>query len=691
MKKNWQLTLAVLTPFTITPMALIISCANNNSNTAAESGNNGTNSGSTGQTGNSSGNNGNNVSDNNQFVQGKKPTYEETFKDDLPTQKPQSPVGPEKPEPKPTSDQVLTQSGGTVNGLEATSFANVVKQLELLPSTKIDDLTDDVLSKTLGISGMKVQILEGDTLKGTLKLKLVKTKKTNLVLAQAANQPAEQVVEISGFNPIFHNKYQYSNFKLNPSAWVYNLLDMVDHNGNFNADEAWKRIQFLSSDQWNDLIDDATIEVVKPNESTNNKLEKKSWASVIRDHKFKVFADKMIPAQKNEPAKISLKISANAPFTAMRYDLKSKKWVPQMNGKDPVRVDNGFVLQTGEALVLPLKASLAAEGVLNRTQVFEPYFNDLYPSALATTILQKVKKTPGAFINNMIFNDLVFGGRAKEVAKKYFNNQSISFVYYQPEKLLFADDFYDTFRFGIQIAIGGKIQTKNEGPSPLVKNLEVVDKTKSLNVLKQQLTNTTTQLQLKKDSLIRKNIIKLLKDNAALKTEIDKGLAGQTINLKDKEVTTATSNMNKHFVLTNNLNKTPLYNNNLLNPQNKEQNQKSLQLWANEFDLKFLNNPLVLDYEVDPNNLKPAKGHLNFETGLYNLDEQNIFTVNSIFFELYSGAEPKEKLPLQISSNNKVIGVNFKVQFLAGLGNSTIGPLMLPLDVSFTFDQADWK
>ena len=346
MKKNWQLSLAVLTPFAIAPMALIISCSNSNSTT--ESGNNGANnSGSTGGSTNNSGNG------NSQFVQGKKPSYEETFKDDLPTQKPQSPVGPDKPEAKPSSNQVLTPAGGTVNGLQAASFANVVKQLELLPSTKIDDLTDDALSKALGIQGMKVQILEGDTLKGTLKLKLTKTKKSSLVLTQATNQPAEQIVEIKGFSSIFHNKYRYSNFKINPSAWVYNLLDVVDRNGNFNTEEAWKRIQFLNSDQWNEIIDDATIEVVKPNESANNKLEKKSWASVTGDHKFKVFADKMIPAQKDQPAKISLKISANAPFTAMKYDLNSKKWIPQMNGKDPVRVDNGFVLQTGEALVLP--------------------------------------------------------------------------------------------------------------------------------------------------------------------------------------------------------------------------------------------------------------------------------------------------------------------------------------------------
>ena len=125
-------------------MALIISCGNNNSNTAAESGNNGTNSGSTGQTGGST-NNGN-AGGNSQFVQGQKPSYEETFKDDLPTQKPQNPVGPEKPEPKPASDQVLTPGGGTVNGLETTSFVNVVKQLELLPSTCLlytSDAADD--------------------------------------------------------------------------------------------------------------------------------------------------------------------------------------------------------------------------------------------------------------------------------------------------------------------------------------------------------------------------------------------------------------------------------------------------------------------------------------------------------------------------------------------------------------------
>ena len=671
MNKKLLLSTVALLPLMISPIAIVASCSSSSDNS------NGGGSGSSG--GNGSG------TTNGQFGEGQKPGYNESFVDDLPTKKPESVLGPETAEPKPPAADILKPEGGKVNGLEAKTNANVVKQLELLPSTRIESLSDSELTKLLGVSGAKVEILEGDTLAGTLKLKV--TSPSTVVLAEGVETKAnnEQIIEVSGFKPIYQDKYKYTDFKINASWWIYYLLDVVDKDGKFNVDEAWKRIQFLNSEQWNKIIDDVTIEVIKPNADASTAPQKKSWKA-LTDHKFEVYADKIIPASGNEPAKISLKIAANAPFNAMEYKAATKTWVEKKDKNNkPIRVPNGMVLQAEQALALPLNYQRASEGVLYYTTAYEPYFADLYGSVLRSTIIEKTKQVPDFFINNMVFNDMVFGGRAKEISKKYFNGQTLAFAYDKPDTI-FADDSWNVFRFGVKLVINGKIQDKIYGNKPAVVKLELFDKTKSIEDLKKTLKQVRTKLELKETSVIKKNIIKLMKEDAKIKGEIDKGLSGTAINTSE----VLKSSIKK--ILTNGLDKAPFYNVSLGKPLNKEQTKKNLELWDKEFDFKFLNQPMNIDFDLNPDQLKPEKGHLNFDTNMYNYDDKNIFTIQGIFFELYDSPQDTNDLTLQISAdaNSKTIKVSIKAKFDAALGNSTVGPVALPVDLSFSFAQADW-
>ena len=671
MNKKLLLSTVALLPLMISPVAIVASCSSSSENS------NGGDSGSSG--GNGSG------TTNGQFGEGQKPGYNESFVDDLPTKKPESVLGPETAEPKPPAADILKPEGGKVNGLEAKTNANIVKQLELLPSTRIESLSDSELTKLLGVSGAKVEILEGDTLAGTLKLKV--TSPSTVVLAEGVETKTnnEQIIEVSGFKPIYQDKYKYTDFKINASWWIYYLLDVVDKDGKFNADEAWKRIQFLNSEQWNKIIDDATIEVIKPNADASATPQKKSWKA-LTDHKFEVYADKIIPASGKEPAKISLKIAANAPFNAMQYDAKTKRWVEKKdNAGKPMRVPNGMVLQAEQALALPLNYQRASEGVLYYTTAYEPYFADLYGSVLRSTIIEKTKQVPDFFINNMVFNDMVFGGRAKEISKKYFNGQTLAFAYDKPDTI-FADDSWNVFRFGVKLVINGKIQDKIYGNKPAVVKLELFDKTKSIEKLKEELKKVTTKLELKETSVIKKNIIKLMKEDAKIKPEVEKGLSGNKINHNG----TLAKSIDK--ILTNALKNKPFYNVSLGKPLNKEQTKKNLELWDKEFDFKFLDQQMNIDFDLNPDQLKPEKGHLNFDTNMYNYDDKNIFTIQGIFFELYDSPQDTNDLTLQISAdaNSKTIKVSIKAKFDAALGNSTVGPVALPVDLSFSFAQADW-
>lgn len=671
MNKKLLLSTIALLPLMISPVAIVASCSSSSDNS---------NSGDSG----SSGGNGSGTT-NGQFGEGQKPGYNESFVDDLPTKKPESVLGPETAEPKPPAADILKPEGGKVNGLVADKNANVVKQLELLPSTRIESLSDSELTKLLGVSGAKVEILEGDTLAGTLKLKV--TSPSTVVLADGVEIKAnnQQIIEVSGFKPIYQDKYKYTDFKINASWWIYYLLDVVDKDGKFNTDEAWKRIQFLNSEQWNKIIDDATIEVIKPNADANTTPQKKSWKA-LTDHKFEVYADKIIPASGKEPAKISLKIAANAPFNAVQYDAKTKRWVEKKdNAGKPMRVPNGMVLQAEQALALPLNYQRASEGVLYYTTAYEPYFADLYGSVLRSTIIEKTKQVPDFFINNMVFNDMVFGGRAKEISKKYFNGQTLAFAYDKPDTI-FADDSWNVFRFGVKLVINGKIQDKIYGNKPAVVKLELFDKTKSIEDFKKTLKQVRTKLELKETSVIKKNIIKLMKEDQKIKGEIDKGLSGTAINKSE----VLKSSIKK--ILTNGLDKAPFYNVSLGKPLNKEQTKKNLGLWDKEFDFKFLDQQMNIDFDLNPDQLKPEKGHLNFDTNMYNYDDKNIFTIQGIFFELYDSPQDTNDLTLQISAdaNSKTIKVSIKAKFDAALGNSTVGPVALPVDLSFSFTQADW-
>ena len=216
MKKKWLFSGASL--FSLTPLLIIVSCANNSTASSGEQP-----SEQPGQSGSGT----------------KPPTPEPT---------PNPPTGTDQP----TID--LNPAGQTIaNGkLKVSAYGELIADLNLFQSnTYLPEINDQLFNQTLEqnskYTNWKLKILpNSSTATGQLFLELTNSK--------IANFSAQ--IEISGFetftNPDKKVQLQYSNFQLNQKLWFEQLKPIQTSNNK-------QDIKNISSDDWIQLLNDFTI------------------------------------------------------------------------------------------------------------------------------------------------------------------------------------------------------------------------------------------------------------------------------------------------------------------------------------------------------------------------------------------------------------------------------------------------
>ena len=228
MKKKWLFSGASL--FSLTPLLIIVSCANNSTASSGEQP-----SEQPGQSGSGT----------------KQPTPEPT---------PNPPTGTDQP----TID--LNPAGQTIaNGkLKVSAYGELIADLKLFQAdTYLPEINDQLLNQTLEqnskYTNWKLKILpNSSTATGQLFLELTNSK--------IANFSAQ--IEISGFetftNPDKKVQLQYSNFQLNQKLWFEQLKPIQTSNNK-------QDIKNISSDDWIQLLNDFTIRATGTDQSVFGK------------------------------------------------------------------------------------------------------------------------------------------------------------------------------------------------------------------------------------------------------------------------------------------------------------------------------------------------------------------------------------------------------------------------------------
>ena len=228
MKKKWLFSGASL--FSLTPLLIIVSCANNSTASSGEQP-----SEQPGQSGSGT----------------KPPTPEPT---------PNPPTGTDQPTIN------LNPAGQTIaNGkLKVSAYGELIADLNLFQSnTYLPEINDQLFNQTLEqnskYTNWKLKILpNSSTATGQLFLELTNSK--------IANFSAQ--IEISGFetftNPDKKVQLQYSNFQLNQKLWFQQLKPIQTSNNK-------QDIKNISSDDWIQLLNDFTIRATGTDQSVFGK------------------------------------------------------------------------------------------------------------------------------------------------------------------------------------------------------------------------------------------------------------------------------------------------------------------------------------------------------------------------------------------------------------------------------------
>ena len=155
--------------------------------------------------------------------------------------------------PQIPSDQLLNPSGGKIGNtnLNASAYSNLITSLNLLTEdTYLPNITNELLEQKLqenpDLKNISLMIANGsNTQTGTLNLTL-----TNLAKNQVIS------IEITGFKINQANsqeQLQYHNFQINQKLWFDQKLPIDTTN------DVAQKIQAITSEKWNQLLDDFQI------------------------------------------------------------------------------------------------------------------------------------------------------------------------------------------------------------------------------------------------------------------------------------------------------------------------------------------------------------------------------------------------------------------------------------------------
>lgn len=162
--------------------------------------------------------------------------------------KPVEPSNPDIPSVTPPNKDEISSVGGEYNGLNVSSYLDIIKTLNLSSNTNIVELNDNSLNNILHQTypQLNISIQNGSNqYKGELNLKL-----TNNQTKQILNDN----ILIKGFNVKQYSKFTIVNAEINLEKWFNNFQPIINqNNNNVNQD-----LDLLSSFEIN-IDDELTI------------------------------------------------------------------------------------------------------------------------------------------------------------------------------------------------------------------------------------------------------------------------------------------------------------------------------------------------------------------------------------------------------------------------------------------------
>lgn len=472
---------------------------------------------------------------------------------------PETPIIPEE---RPDISDLWNQAGSdNLNGLKIDQYANVIKQLQLSASDQMSQydnqkLTNKLWDGTTLPNTYKIEIISGNTSKGTLSLKLIRP-----------NIP-DTTINISGFNtnaPMYH---QYQNFELKLESWFEKLLP-INTSSTFATE-----IEKIDSATWNELIKDGQVTIY--DKATLNQLK------IVKLSELKAAGYQFQYRAKISKGEIKLDVTT----FMYGYIYQNQKWVVNPDSLEEI-------VQTGLLWIHIPTISDAKKYLMTKTTFDASVANRTLPSAIVGQIVAWSTNGFGNFYDdNLIVNPLINDGSAFQ--QKYFKNQRLGLNFGDYEYS--ADDKKGVLKVILNLFIDGE----NDGiMQPLT-----IDKMATNQVLAQHIDTSPDRWSI--EGTWKPSLITNLKRDSVLKAKIDQYFQNPTGQWNDLTIdgTNLVHDQLKQAIFSNNQNRQEHWN------WFNRQFGQSLTLFGKRFEADFATaSPLA----------KPESGQYLFYNNLINI------------------------------------------------------------------------
>lgn len=557
-------------------------------------------------------------------------TGEKTDQDDESNQIPQPPILPA--DPPPVNDLWLIAGSDNVNGLQVDRYANVIQQLQLSASDQMSQYSDQKLSDQLrnGTNldqSYQIEIVAGDTSKGTLTLKLIRPKL------------APEKINISNFYTESAVYHQYQSFTIDNEKWFKQLLP-INISNNFATE-----IEAISSELWNQVLADGYVTII--DKSSLSTIKTVKWSDLKKaGYQFKIQA-------KINQSEIRLEMKT----FMYGYIYQNQQWQINQDSLEPI-------LQTGRLLVHIPTINDAQNVLIEQTSFDANYAKTVLPSVIVAQINAWSRQQYGHFFDDrLIVNPWV--DRQNPFKQKYFKNQNLGFSFNDYEYQ--ANDQSGELSVVVNLIIDGELSGKQK----VIK----IDKMLTNQALKTYLANQNDQWTM--GGFLKTQAITNLKSDHDLKAKIDNFFATNGSQWSDLVLDPTRSQALIHEQLKKSIFSDSISSENNWNWLKRQfsDGQENLQLFGAQFGAEFNGNEPFL---------KPEANQYFYHNNLININQ---FLVGLANLRIdFNDLEVKI-----VKTTNQVLTLQFNQLKLTLLATGSADEIQSNLTISFSFDQSQWN
>lgn len=504
----------------------------------------------------------------------------------------------------------LNPEGGQVNGLNVSSYKELISLLNLNNRTQLPLITNDTLNNNLQIypdfKNLKLDIKDGNTIDNKLVLTLNGKYKEEII--------TNKDIEIIGFYKIQDKEVKFSSIKLNEKAWFDDLKPIENS-------ENKEEINRISIEEWSKYLNNFNI-LSSNSDPIGTKEELISMGWKVN---FKATHD-----TKQDKINFNNK-DTNLTYENKKYNTKSKAW--ENIGKNTII--NIYPIPSFTHLNY-LTSNDVKVYLIDQTTPKIEEFKNYYPSYFHG-IAKYAKKLN---ISHWNVNDFFTNDKINVIKDTYFktNNISLSFDF----DWILANDFNNTLSLSTVLSFDGSIENKYS------KRFSFENKTKNIKDNKLINTKEKNKVLINVDSNLKSYIIRYLKSK-------HKDLVDQLFNSTSHETEIKTINHvdSKNLTLnTIDISKIVRYDN---NPSFVESDWNNLK---RKITPTLFNRDLSLSFD---NSIEfNEQNELNFNSGLYYSSRNEAFYIEDIHYNIEDLVDIK--LVKEPNYPNINISIDFKTE-----------------------------